>query len=255
MPSWRPSTWSKRPAVLLDSVDVQLALAEVAEERGELDRAEKAYRALLVLARRGTAAIPHDRGRGAGAPAPARAQAGPDGPGQGAPGIRQCAGLADPVEARRIQAALLGDGDSETLLDLLGKRQAAAATSNDEALVVCERASVLEKIGRADEGLAAVLDSWPRCRTAPKPTPCPRIAVRLSKAEAYLDAVAGAADKLRRADDAATLADLLLRASDVAEKDLHLLDRALAYLRRAEQSNRRSAEVPKRAGPRGRAGG
>ena len=69
------------------------------------------------------------------------------------------------------------------------------------------------------------------------------IAFRLGKADAYLDAVAAAAEKLRRADDAPVLADLLLRAADVAEKDLHLLDRAAAYLRRAEQTNRRGAEV------------
>ena len=51
----------KAAAVLLDSVDVQLALAEVAEERGELDRAEKAYRALLVLARHGVLHPVHGR--------------------------------------------------------------------------------------------------------------------------------------------------------------------------------------------------
>jgi tetratricopeptide (TPR) repeat protein len=103
---------------------------------------------------------------------------------------------------------------------------------------------VLEKVGRVEEGLSAVLDILAKVPdNAEAHTLARGIAVRLGKAEAYLDAVVGAADKLRRADDAATLADLLLRATDVAEKDLHLLDRALGFLRRAEQTNRRKAEV------------
>jgi tetratricopeptide (TPR) repeat protein len=232
-------------AVMLDSVDVQLALAEVAEERGELDRAEKAYRALLVLARRGhsgdsimTAGEVLVRLRRLALRQGQTTQA--------AEHLESAMARAlhDPAEARRIQAALLADGDSETLLDLLGKRQAAAAHISDEALVVCERASVLEKVGRAEEGLTAVLEILAKVPDSTEAHTLARgIAARLSKASAYLDAVTRAADKLRRADDAATLADLLLRSADVAEKDLHLLDRALGFLRRAEQANRRNAEV------------
>ncbi len=232
-------------AVLLDSVDVQLALAEVAEERGDLERAEKAYRALLVLARRGhsgdsamTAGEVLVRLRRLAIRQGQHAQA--------AEHLESAVtrALHDPVEARRIQASLLAEGDSDTLLDLLAKRQASAAHINDEALVVCERATVLEKVGRAEEGLAAVLDILAKVPDSAEAHDLGRaMAVRLDKAAAYLDALAGAADKLRRADDAATLADLLLRAADVAEKDLHNLDRALGFLRRAEQSNRRNAEV------------
>ncbi len=232
-------------AVLLDSVDVQLALAEVAEERGELERAEKAYRALLVLARRGhsgdstmTAGEVLVRLRRLALRQGQKAQA--------AEHLESVVARAlhDPVEARRIQAALLADGDHETLLDLLAKRQAAALHISGEALVVCERASVLEKVGRAEEGFSVVLEILTKVPDSAEAHTLARgIAVRLGKAEAYLDAVVGAADKLRRADDAATLADLLLRATDVTEKDLHLLDRALGFLRRAEQTNRRQAEV------------
>jgi tetratricopeptide (TPR) repeat protein len=231
--------------VMLDSVDVQLALAEVAEERGDLERAEKAYRALLVLARRGhsgdsamTAGEVLVRLRRLALRQGQKAQA--------AEHLESAVARAlhDPAEARRIQAALLADGDSETLLDLLGKRQAAAVHISDESLVVCERASVLEKVGRAEEGLSTVLEILVKVPDSVEAHNLARgIAVRLGKAEAYLDAVTGAADKLRRADDAATLADLLLRAADVAEKDLHLLDRALGFLRRAEQTNRRNSEV------------
>jgi tetratricopeptide (TPR) repeat protein len=232
-------------AVLLDNVDVQLALAEVAEERGEVERAEKAYRALLVLARRGhgdgtaiTAGEVLVRLRRLALAQGQQVQA--------AENLESAIARAlhDPVEARRIQAALLADGDNETLLALLAKRRTSAAHISDEALVVCELAAVLEKIGRADEGLTVLLEILAKVPDSAEAHTLARgIASRLGKADAYLDAVTGAAEKLRRADDAPCLADLLLRAADVAEKDLHLLDKAVAYLRRAEQTNRRGAEV------------
>ncbi len=232
-------------AVLLDSADVQLALAEVAEARGDLERAEKAYRALLVLARRGhggdstmTAGEVLVRLRRLALRQGRKAEAGEH--------LESAIARAlhDPAEARRIQAVLLADGDHDTLLALIDKRRAAATHVNDEALVVCERAGVLEAIGRGEEGLSVVLEILVKVPDSAEAHTLARgIAVRVGKAEAYLDAVAAAADKLRRADDAGTLADLLLRAADVAEKDLHLPDRALAFLRRAEQANRRKAEV------------
>jgi tetratricopeptide (TPR) repeat protein len=230
---------------LLDSIDVQLALAEVAEERGDLERAEKAYRALLVLARRGHSG---DAAMTAGEVL-VRLRRLALRQGQNAQAAEQlesifARALHDPAEARRIQAALLADGETEILLDLLGKRRASAAHISDEALVVCEQAGILEKIGRAAEGLAALLEILAKVPDSAGAHDLARgMAQRLDKADTYLDAVACAADKLRRADDAPTLADLLLRASDVAEKDLRLLDRALGFLRRAEQTDRRNAEV------------
>ena len=231
-------------AVLLDSVDVQLALAEVAEERGELERAEKAYRALLVLARRG-----HGEGAMTAGQVLVRLRRiaiKQNHVAQAAEHLESALARAqhDPVEARKIQAALLADGDSETLLELLSKRQAAAAHLGDEATIVCERARALESIGRAEEGLAAVLEVLGKVPDNVEAHELGRrMAVPLGKAAAYLDVVAGAAERLRRADDAGTLADLLLRAADVAESDLQDLDRAQSFLRRAEQTSRRGADV------------
>ena len=232
-------------SILLDSMDVQLALAEVAEERGDLERAEKAYRALLVLARRGhggegimTAGEVLVRLRRLALRGNQLSQA------------SECLesvvarALHDPVEARRIQAALLADGDGETLLELLAKRRASAASIGDEAIVVCELAAALEKLGRADEGLTALLDILLRVPDSAEAHGLARgMAARLGKASTYLDTVTSAADKLRRADDSGCLADLLLRAADVAENDLKLLDRAQGFLHRAEQTGRRAAEI------------
>ena len=230
--------------VLLDSIDVQLALAEVAEERGDLERAERAYRALLVLSRRShgegamTAGEVLVRLRRLAMTQKQQAQAN-----ENLESLMARA-LHDPVEARRIQAALLADGDSDTLLDLLAKRRASAASIAEEALVVCELATVLEKIGRAEDGLQALLEILVRVPDSVEAHRLTRgLAARLGKAATYLETVTAAADKLRRADDAGCLADLLLRAADVAENDLKALDRAQGFLRRAEQTGRRGAEV------------
>jgi tetratricopeptide (TPR) repeat protein len=232
-------------AVLLDSIDVQLAVAEVAEERGDLERAEKAYRALLVLARRGPSAdAPMTAGevlvrlRGLALRQGQQVQAA-----EQLDSIFARA-LHDPVEARRIQAALLADGEKEILFDLLDRRRASATHVSDEALVVCEQASIFEKTGRAADGLAVLLEILAKVPNSVEAHDLARgMAERLGKADAYLGAVVGAANKLRRANDAPTLADLLLRAADVAEKDLRLFDNALSFLHRAEQTNQRSAKV------------
>lgn len=231
--------------VLFDSMEVQLGLGEVAEERGDWERAEKAYRTLLVLARRGqageasmTAGEVLIRLRRVALRQNQQAQAAEH------LDLAVARALHDPVEARRIQAALLADGDHDTLLALLAKRRAAAAHASDEAQVVCELATVLAQMGRREEALAALLDILAR---VPDSVEAHRLAHALAldigRADGYLGALAAATEKLRRADDAPCLADLLLRAAEVAEKDLGAFDRAMGFLRRAEQTGRRSAEV------------
>ena len=231
--------------VLFDSMEVQLGLGEVAEERGDWERAEKAYRTLLVLARRGhsgdatmTAGEVLVRLRRVALRQGQAAQAAEH------LDLAIARALHDPVEARRIQAALLADGDHDTLLALLAKRRAAAAQVTEEALVVCELASTLQKIGRRDQALSSLLEILARVPDSAEAHRLAHdIAVDSGRADAYLGAVAAATEKLRRADDAPCLADLLLRAAEVAEKDLGVFDRAMAFLRRAEQTTQRGAEV------------
>lgn len=231
--------------VLFDSMEVQLGLGEVAEERGDWERAEKAYRTLLVLARRGhsgdaamTAGEVLIRLRRVALRQGQTAQAAEH------LDLAVARALHDPVEARRIQDALLADGDNETLLALLAKRRAAAAQVSEEALVVCEQASALQKIGRRDQALASLLEILARVPDSAEAHRLAHdIAVDIGRAETYLAAVAAATDKLRRADDAPCLADLLLRAADVSENDLAAYEKAMGFLRRAEQTGCRSAEV------------
>jgi tetratricopeptide (TPR) repeat protein len=232
-------------SVLLDNMDVQLALAEVAEELGEFDRAEKAYRALLVLARRGQSA---DAPITAGevflrlrrvALALGRKDA-------AAQALESALSRAqhDAAEARRVQAALLAAGEGEVLLGLLEKRRAAANLAVEEAVVVCELAEVLDKLDRRGEALDALLkivEKVPDSATAHAQARA--LAAKLGQAGRYLEAVTGAADQLRRANDAPRVADLLLRAGAAAEQDLRDVARATALYHRVEQTGQRVGEA------------
>jgi tetratricopeptide (TPR) repeat protein len=232
-------------SVLLDNMEVQLAVAEVAEEQGEFDRAEKAYRALLVLARRGQSA---DAAITAGevflrlrrvALALGRVDA-------AAQALDSALSRAqhDAAEARRVQAALLAAGEGEVLLGLLEKRRAAANLAVEEAVVVCELAEVLEKLGRGGEALEALLKIVEKVPdSAPAHAQARALAAKLGQAGRYLEAVTGAADQLRRANDAPRVADLLLRAGQAAEQDLRDVARATALYHRVEQTGQRVAEA------------
>ena len=232
-------------AVLLDNMDVQLASAEVAEEVGDLDRADRAYRALLVLARRGQSS---DGGITAGEVLlclrrVALALGRKDAATQSLESALARA-MHDAAEARRVQAALLAAGEGEVLLGLLEKRRAAATLSADEAAVVGELADVLDKLGRRDQALAHLLKIVEKVpENAATHVQARALASKLGQAGRYLDAVVKAADGLRRANDAPRLADLLLRAGEVSELDLRDVARATAFYHRVEQTGQRLAEA------------
>lgn len=232
-------------SVLLDNMEVQLALAEVAEEVGEFERADKAYRALLVLARRGQSA---DAVITAGevllrlrrvALALGRNEAAAQ-----ALDSALARAMHDAVEARRVQAALLAAGESEALLGLLAKRRAAANLAAEEAAVVCELAEVLDKLDRRGEALEALLKIVEKVPDSASAHGQARaLAAKLGQAGRYLEAVTSAADQLRRANDASRVADLLLRAGEAAEHDLRDVARATALYHRVEQTGQRLAEA------------
>lgn len=231
-------------SMLIDHAEVQLALAEVAEQMGDKERAEKAYRSLLVLARRGqdedsiTAGEVLLRLRRVALALGRNDSA--------AESLESAIGRAlhSPTEARRVQAALLADGEKDTLLALLAKRRAAVAHGADEATVVCELAEALDKLGQTDEGLGELLKLLERVPdSTPAHSAARALAAKMGQSARYLDAVSKASDQLRRADDVARLSELLLRAADAAEKDVNDRARATALFRRAEQVGVRAAEA------------
>lgn len=231
--------------VLLDNIEVQLALAEVAEERGEIERAEKGYRALLVLARRShdsevliTAGEVHLRMR--------RLYLRQNQTVQAAANLEAAISRAlhDAFEARRIQAALLAEGEYDRLLDLIAKRRSQATQVVDEVVLMGEQAMALEAMGKGADAFALLMEGLSLVPNHPGThTLARQLAKRLNQPQRYLEAVAQATEKLRRSDDAAELADLFLRSAEAAEEDLNDPNRALEFLHRTEQTNERLPEV------------
>jgi tetratricopeptide (TPR) repeat protein len=232
-------------AMVLDSMPVQLALAEVAEEAGDLARAEQAYRALLVLARRG------DPGEAPLAAsevllrlerlAKARGQA------QAAAECFDSAvamAMQNPAEARRLQAALLARGEGEAALALLEKRRAAAVNPVEEARVACELGMVLASRWREEEGLELLLKALEKVPENAEAHAAARALAKKQKQSArYLEMLLGALDQRRRWDDGPRVAELLLRAGDVAEQDVGDPRAAAAHYARAEQTGSRVPEA------------
>ena len=231
--------------MVLDSMPVQLALAEIAEEAGDLGRAEQAYRALLVLARRGD---PGDAPLAASEVllrleriAKARGQA------QAAAECFDSAiamAMQNPAEARRLQAALLARGEGEAALALLEKRRAAAVNPVEEARVACELGLVLAGRWREEEGLELLLKALEKVPENVEAHAAARELARKQKQSGrYLEMLLGALDQRRRWDDGPRVAELLLRAGDVAEQDVGDARAAAAHYARAEQTGHRVPEA------------
>jgi tetratricopeptide (TPR) repeat protein len=231
--------------MVLDSMAVQLALAEVAEEAGELPRAEQAYRSLLVLARRSDPAE-----------APMAASevllrlervARARGENQAAAECFDSAvatAMQNPAEARRLQAALVARGDGDAAISLLEKRRTAAANAVDEARIACELGAVLAGRGKDEQALELFLKAMDKVPEHLEGHALARpLAKKLGQSDRYLESLLAALEQRRRWDDGPRVADLLLRAGDVAEQDLGDLKRAAGLFMRAEQTGSRTADA------------
>lgn len=232
-------------AIDVDNQSIVLMLAEVAEEAADFERAERALRALLVLARRSEPEmavlsasetllrlerVARRRGQNEAA--------------------AECldsalaAALQSAGEARRLQRALIDRGDVELALELIERRRAAAAGPGDEGQILAEQGEALATIGRKPEALRAYFSALEHApEVAATHERARALAVELGHAAEYLGLLKTQLDHRRRWDDAPRVADLLLRAGAVAEVDLHDLNQAVELYTRAEQTGARAVEA------------
>ncbi|MCC7534859.1 MAG: tetratricopeptide repeat protein, partial [Deltaproteobacteria bacterium] len=162
-------------AIDMGGAAILRSLGDVARELGQLERAERAYRALLLIVRRqqskttDTATglpITPDVLEDALGPSEvlfdlhriAALSNQPDRAKEMLESAFEAAGQSE-LEARRLERTLRQAGERELLLRVLGDR--AARTSDPEAAadVLAERAEVLSELGRAPEALDTVLDA------------------------------------------------------------------------------------------------
>jgi len=225
-------------------------LAEVAEATGDLERAERAYRTLLVQTREG--ALPQSdspaatlalseillrlyglaRKRGHGAEADELLDS------------ALAAAIKDPDQASRLQRGLLQAGAVDELARLFEKRLARAAGTPAEAEISAEMAESLRAQGKPEAAFDAQLRA---VEAAPEiahlHAPLVELARACGQVQQLIDRLLALVERRRRKADMGVASTLLLLAADVAERDFGDQTRALELHRRAEEMQPRSFEV------------
>jgi tetratricopeptide (TPR) repeat protein len=215
------------------------ALGELAIEAKQLERAERAYRTLLLIVKKpksgsgsiypssgvepdvGAAEVLYQLHRIA-------AELGQtDKAGELLEQAVQTA-VTSESETARLKALLLVRGDAQLLLRVLELRLSQVSSPETEAEVLSDLADVLEStLDRKEDAFAArlkALASAPGVDALHVSTL--RVAVQLQRERAYVDAVLALEERARRKDDLALASDLALRVGSVAEHQLKDLDAA-----------------------------
>lgn len=232
----------------VNNAGIQKELAEMARAAGQLDKAERTYRALLLVVRRSP---PGDDENAVGPSevlfelhqlAASRKE------NEQAKELLESAMEAatqSDAEVRRLRRSLLAHGQGERLLEVLEKRLATNPEPNSQARLLADMADALDtSLGRGADALTALikainampgkLDLHDKAR---------ELAKRIGKTAEYVHAVDSTVDRLRRKDDPPLIANMLMRAGEALEMDAGDLRGAQKYYSRVEILGERLAEA------------
>ncbi len=225
-------------AIDVSGQQVLVDLAETAEQAKSFDRAERAYQALLVLARRSD---PAEAPLSAGETL-LRLEAVAESRNDSAAAAERldsaiATGLQSPEEAKRLQATFVARGQVDRALSLLEKRASAADSGAEEARVMCDKARLFEALKRTEDAMASVAQALDKAPDLDEAHDLGRnLAGQLGDPMRYLRLLEEALDQMRRRDDGTRVCDLLMRAGAVAEEDLKDAAKAAKFYARAEQT-------------------
>lgn len=239
------------------NVGILRELAQTAHAAGQLDRAERAYRTLLLSLRRG----------GDEAPAISPAEiylelatiAGERSDDEKAEELRESileAVAEDDTQAPKVVKALRQRGQFELLRRVLDTRLANVKGARKRARLLAELGDVLERdLKRDDQALDARLSAVEADASSPVLHEAVKdLAIRLGKTERYQALLEQRLAQLRRGDEALVRCELLLRLGEVMASRAQW-DRADELLGQAEETGVRSVDVwraqAKVAGARG----
>jgi tetratricopeptide (TPR) repeat protein len=220
----------------VDSAAVLQAIGEVAAEAGDFDRAERAYRALVLLIERGqkgatllaTEVLLRLRSIALGRNQEEKAQ-----------DLLESAitdAIDSPEEAQRLGQALRADGARDVLRIVLDRRLQAATLPAQQAAILAELGEVAEHDGRQADAEAALLSAVEKAPGEASFRANARRLVRASHGSARLvDLLEKLAEHQRRAPDAEVGAALLKEAGEIALADMNNPTRAADLLNRAVQ--------------------
>ncbi len=228
--------------------DILRSLAELARDDGQFQRAEKSYRALLVVLRRREEGGEFQNVARSEVLLELSAMAERQGEAERAREILESAletaGKGD-FEQDRLEAALRARGDYATLVRVLESRLARMGEAPAAGRVLAELADLLtERLGKPDEALAMRLRAVSLQPTSDAPH---KGALALARAVGdvarYVKAVSALADHAMGVGDSVQARSLLARAGGAAEGDLGDDARAVAFYERAIELGLRTPEV------------
>jgi tetratricopeptide (TPR) repeat protein len=231
----------------VSNASIQKELAEMARTAGQLDKAERVYRALLLVVRR---TPPGDDEAAVGSSEVlfelhqlAKARGDADQAKEQLESAMEAAIQSD-AEVRRLRRSLLAHGNSELLLDVLAKRLATDPEAASQARLYADMAEALDQLGRGEAALDALVkafsavpsrvDLFERARS---------LAKRIGATKRYVESVDAVVDRLRRKDDPPLIAKLLMQAGEALEIDCNDLKGAAKQYNRVEILGEQLAEA------------
>jgi tetratricopeptide (TPR) repeat protein len=222
-------------------------LGDLAREAGQLDRAERAYRALLLLVRRqaaerqdlavGVAEVLYELSRLASE----RNQAA-----QSKELLESAFETASqsPAEAARLTRTLVARGATDLALRTIDMRLAAEREPAARARALADRAEILERLmQRGEEALEARLEALELAPSRAANDAARALAVRIGAVPRYVERVGAIVDRMRRKEDAEIASDLLMSLGEVTERELRDLDAAARMYRRVEELGARALDA------------
>ena len=226
---------------------IQKELAEMARSAGQHDKAERTYRALLLVVRRNP---PGDDENGVGAAevlyelhqlSKSRGEV------EQAKELLESAmesAIQSDAGVRRLRKSLLAHNEGQRLLEVLEKRLATNPEPASQARMLGDMAEALDQqLDRPADALEALvkainaapsrLDLHDRARA---------LAKRTGVTKKYVDSIEATVDRLRRKDDPPLIATILMRAGEALETDANDLRGAANLYRRVEILGEKLAE-------------
>ncbi|MBS1121752.1 MAG: Tetratricopeptide 4 [Deltaproteobacteria bacterium] len=223
---------------------IQKELAEMARTTGQLDKAERVFRALLLVVRRQP---PGDDENEVGA-SEVLFELSKLATGDQATELLESAmetAISSDAEVRRLRRSLIAHNEGELLLKVLEKRLATNPDVHSQARLLSDMGEALDKqLDRGNEALDAFIraigvmpsrtDLHERAR---------ELAKRTGQTKRFVEAVDSVVNQLRRKDDPPLIANLLMRAGEALEQDANDLRGAANLYRRVEILGERLAEA------------
>ena len=221
-------------------------LAELAEEEGDMARAERSYRALLLAARRQTTAQGDALGVAEALYELGRLARQRDQAGQASEMLEAATqtALQDDREAAKLQRTLRKHGDTTLLIRVLRSRLANGPEGEQRAQILAELGDALDATDQPRDALELRLQAL---QDAPTSVELHRSvaerAAKLGQSRSYVDTMLTMVDRIRRKQEAGLAADLLIRSATVTERELGDLKRAEELLGRTEALGHRVVEA------------